>query len=370
MKILYLTDQTYLHGGIEKVLSQKTNYLAEITGEEVVILTHSQQGKKPVYSFSEKIRMIDLDINYQTGTSYFHPTNLQKLMKHRTKLKEMLGAINPDIVVSSSFGPDYYFIPELCGTVPSVKEYHTTAHFRKKSSGVKDRILEYFTKRADRQYSKRILLNEDELKFYSGKNLAVIPNPTELDNRTCSLIPKKIIAAGRISYQKNFEDLVTAFKLLEAYFPDWEVHVYGEDYLARQAEIQKMIDHKGLTGRFVFKWVTADLKETFLGYSIYAMTSVHETFPMVLLEALSVGLPVVSYDCPTGPSRIISDKEDGFLVPYLNSSIFAEKLKKLMASEDLRKQMGGVAKINAERFEISKVMAQWKDLFDNLITQP
>ena len=366
MKIVYLTDQTYLHGGIEKVLSQKTNYLSEVEGDEVIILTHSQHGKLPVYPFSKKIRVIDIGINYQAGTSYFHPRNLQKIVKHRRKLKKVLAEIKPDIVVSSSYGPDYYFIPEACGAVPSIKEYHTTAYFRKKPAGAKGIILDYLTKRADCKYSRRILLNEDEVKLYSGNNLEVIPNPTDLDSRTCNLTPKKIIAAGRISYQKNFEDLLTAFKLVEADFPDWEVHVYGENYLGRQEEIQKMITESGLSDRFVFKGVTADLKETFLSYSVYAMTSVHETFPMVLLEALSVGLPIVSYDCPTGPSRIITDKEDGYLVPYLNSKIFAEKLAEVLANEEMRVKMGQKAKENAKRFEISKVMEKWKVLFNDL----
>ena len=117
---------------------------------------------------------------------------------------------------------------------------------------------------------------------------------------------------------------------------------------------------------FIFKGVTSDLKTTFLDYSVYAMTSVHETFPMVLLEALSVGLPIVSYDCPTGPSRIIQNNEDGYIVPYKNSIIFAEQLKRLMGDEQLRKTMGLQAKKNAARFEISVVMQQWKNLFKNL----
>ncbi|MCB4234505.1 glycosyltransferase [Kaistella anthropi] len=100
------------------------------------------------------------------------------------------------------------------------------------------------------------------------------------------------------------------------------------------------------------------------------MTSETECFPMVLLEALSVGLPVISYDSPTGPKHILTNESDSFIVPYKNSAIFAERLKQLMSDENLRKQLGIHAKINAERFEISKVMAQWKDLFDNLITQP
>ena len=116
-----------------------------------------------------------------------------------------------------------------------------------------------------------------------------------------------------------------------------------------------------------FKGTTSDLKNTFLDYSIYAMTSNHETFPMVLLEALSVGLPVVSYNCPTGPNRILTDNEDSFLIPYKNLDIFVEKLKELMQNENLRQTMGQKGLKNVQRFSIDKVMQQWKDLFTNLI---
>ena len=140
MKILYLTDQTYFHGGIEKVLSQKANYLAEVSGDEVTIVTYNQQNKIPVYSFSEKIRMIDLEINYEIGKSYFHPVNLKKIPKHRNALKKIIREIQPDVVVSCSFGPDFYFIPSLEKQFPKIKEFHSSRHFYSQNiSSIKDK---------------------------------------------------------------------------------------------------------------------------------------------------------------------------------------------------------------------------------------
>ncbi len=96
------------------------------------------------------------------------------------------------------------------------------------------------------------------------------------------------------------------------------------------------------------------------------MTSKYETFPMVLLEALSVGLPIVSYNCPTGPNRIISNNEDGFLVDYLNVDDFSIKICKLMSDEKLRLKFGEKAKLNAEKFQIDKIMSKWVSLFNEL----
>ena len=120
MRILYLTDQIYLHGGIEKVLSQKANYLADVSGYEVFIVTHNQGKKNPVYHFSAKIRMIDLNINYEAGRSFFHPTNFKKMPKHCAALKNIFKELNPDVVISCSFGPDFYFIPSLEKSIPKI----------------------------------------------------------------------------------------------------------------------------------------------------------------------------------------------------------------------------------------------------------
>lgn len=365
MKILYLTDQIYLHGGVEKVLSQKANYFAEKEGDQLFIVTHSQQKKKTIYPFSEKIKFIDLEINYVTGKSYFHPSNLSKTIAHRIKLEKLIKEINPDVIIQCSVTPDYYFLPYIKKNIPKIKEFHATMHFREYNTA-KQKLFKHLSNYTNQKYNRIVLLNEDELKYYNCNNSVVIPNPTEMDARNCKLEEKKIIAAGRISQQKNFEDLVEIFNILKSDFPNWEVHIFGDDYLYRKDKIQEQINTYGLGKNIIFKGVTADLKETFLDYSIYAMTSNHETFPMVLLEALSVGLPIVSYDCPTGPNRIVTDGADGFIVPYNNQHAFSAKLKTLMNNVELRKKFGLNAKMNAKRFEISKVMTLWKKLFEEI----
>ncbi|MGV8947456.1 MAG: glycosyltransferase family 4 protein [Lutibacter sp.] len=366
MKILYLTDQIYLHGGIEKVLSQKANYLADVSGEEVFIITHNQQCRKPVYDFSDKIQMLDLGVDYEIGKSYFHPTNLKKIPHHRRSLLKVLRQLQPDVVISCSFGPDFYFLPYIEKHIPKIKEFHATRFFSSKVDTLKAKIMKSLSDYIETKFTRLVILNEDERGFYKSENISVIPNPAELDNNECSLEKKTIISAGRISYQKNFEDLIEIGRNIFCEFPEWELHIYGDDYSGKQKSLQKSIDNYNLKKYILFKGTTSDLKKTFLDYSIYVMTSNHETFPMVLLEALSVGLPIVSYDCPTGPSRIITDNEDSFLIPYKNLDIFTTQLKTLMADESLRIKMGCAGRRNVQRFAIDKVMQQWQDLFAQL----
>jgi len=368
LKILYLTDQTYLHGGIEKVLSQKANYFADVSGDEVFIVTYNQQSNQPIYFFSEKIKRIDMVINYEIENSYFHPVNLKKIPKHRIALKKIFQEIQPDVVISCSFGPDFYFIPSLEKHIPKIKEFHSSRFFYNEHfPSIKDKLLKKLTSFTEKKFHELVVLSESERQFYQNQNIAVIPNPAEDSANRAIVSSKKIMAAGRISPVKNFADLIEAFALLAKNFPDWELHFLGEDYLGTQAKLEKKISDYGLPSQIKFMGIVPDLKVKMKDYSIYAMTSQSECFPMVLLEALSVGLPVISYDSPTGPKHILTNNEDSFLVPYKNLDIFVKKLTELMQNENLRQEMGKKGLENIQRFRVEKIMQQWKDLFSSLI---
>lgn len=369
VKILYLTDQVYLHGGIEKVLSQKANYLAEISGDEVFIVTYNQEGKTPVYDFSSKIIWQDLGINYEIGKSYFHPKNLKKIPKHISTLKQVLKEIKPHVVISSSFGPDFYFLPFVEKHIPKIKEFHGSRYFyRQKVPTLKTKILQKLNQKVESKFSSLVVLNKSEMTFYTNKNTTVIPNPAEFSVQRAGLNSKKIMAAGRISPVKNFGGLIEIFSKISQDFPDWELHFFGEDYLGTQQLLELKIAEFGLENQIKFKGNVSDLKSEMQNYSIYAMTSETECFPMVLLESLSVGLPIISYDCPTGPKYIVKNEEDSFLIPNKNLDIFTEKLKLLMENEQLRQELSKRGLDNVSRFEIAIVMKQWQNLFEKVIS--
>lgn len=367
MRVLFLTDQIYLHGGVEKVISQKANYLTAVSHYEVTIITYNQQGRKPVYPFSKKIQMFDLGINYEICKSYFHPVNLKKIPTHRNTLLLMLRQLRPDVVISCSFGPDFYFLPYLEKQIPKIKEFHGSRFFyRSPTASIKKRLLQHLNRLTEKKYDCLAVLNESEQVFYANRNIKVIPNPAEITAERSNVTSKKILAAGRISPVKNFADLIEAFARLSKDFPEWELHFFGEDYLSTQQKLEAQVASFGLTEQVKFQGVCSDLKKEMLNYSIYAMTSETECFPMVLLEALSVGIPIVTYASPTGPQHIVRNEEDSFLVPYKNLDIFTTQLKTLMADENLRVQMGCAGRQNVKRFSIDKVMQQWTDLFKTL----
>lgn len=368
MKIVYITDQVYRHGGIEKVLSQKACYFADYCGDDVTILTINQNGRKPAYSFSERIKFVDLGVTYVSGKSYFNPKNLKKLPTHRILLQQALKLINPQVIISCNYGPDFYILPFVGRNIPKIKEFHSSRFFEDENiSGLKALILKKIGQWIERQYSSIVVLNNCEAQYYCNDHISVIPNPAETGGGHADVTNKTILAAGRLAPVKNFGELIEAFSLVAQDFPDWQLHLYGEDYDGTQNKLQDLIDAKDLSAQIIFMGVTNDLKNKMQGYSIYAMTSETECFPMVLLESLSVGLPVITYNCPTGPKHIVTDREDGFVVPYKNLTIFAEQLKKMMEDESLRKNMAKKGIENMNRFNINLVMQRWRTLLVSLV---
>lgn len=367
MKILFLTDQTYLHGGIEKVLATKANYLAEHYQHQVYIITTEQRNNKPCYSFSDKINFRDLEINYHREKSYFHPSNLIKVLYHFLLLKKTIADLKPDVIVMCNYAFDFYFLPFILPKIPKVKEFHSSRYleFRNtKTKNIKEQIMTFLSRKSEKKYHRLVVLNPSEKEFYNSNKISVIPNPIPMSDLWANPQSKKIIAAGRISSVKNFGDLIDIFSELKDELKDWELHFYGENYLGTQEKLQQKIDAYQLSNQIKFNGATNDILETMKEYSIYAMTSETECFPMVLLESLSVGLPIISYDCPTGPRHIVKNGENGFLVK--DRSEFITQLKQLTQDEHLRSVFSKNAKTEVVQFSDKTVMHLWEKLLVNL----
>ncbi|GEL11992.1 Glycosyltransferase involved in cell wall bisynthesis [Flavobacterium glycines] len=369
MKIVFSTDQIYLHGGIEKVLAEKANYFADVCGYEVIVLTNQQKEKSPCYPLSKKIQTVDLGINYNREKSYFSWVNLKKVLNHIYQLNRFFYTLQPDVVIVSNFGFDTYFVPFLYKKAKKIKEFHSSRYFE---SQLRNRTTSFFKKKyyqlndwVESKYDYLVVLNQDEVSCYKSDNAVVIPNPVTIPKVTANLMNKKVVAAGRIAPVKGFEKLIEAWKVVHAIAPEWELHFYGEDYLDTQKQLEEIIKENHLEKVIFFKGSSSNMTETFMDYSIYTMSSQTECFPMVLLEALSVGLPIVSFDCPNGPRNIITNGEDGLLAENQNIKDLAEKILVLIQKENRRTAFGLAAKVNSERFSTSVVMQRWINLLNS-----
>lgn len=366
MKIVFSTDQIYLHGGIEKVMATKANYFAEELGYDVSIMTCEQRDKKPCYPLSDKIQLIDLGINYHRQKSYFAPDNLFKVPRHFYKLNKILQQLEPDVVIVCNFGFDYYGIPFFYKKAKKIKEFHSSRYFeaiaRNQNTAVLKKLNYRFNDWIESIYDHLVVLNKDEVPYYKSSSIVVIPNSIGIPKELALLANKQVVAAGRISPVKGFDKLVEAWKIVHSRAPEWELHIYGEDYLGTQEQLMILIKENDLDQVIYFKGSSSNMSQTFQEYSVYVLSSVTECFPMVLLESLAAGLPIVSFDCPNGPRNIITNQEDGLLAENQNAADLAEKILFLMQRTTLRKRFGANAKKNSYQFATAIVMKRWSNL--------
>lgn len=364
MKIVYLIDQLYKHGGIEKILSQKLNYLLNNTTLEIILITVNQQQKPFVYSVHPNIKHYDLNINYNTKQSYFHPSNWFILLTHFIKLRKLFKDISPDVAVSVQFFPDQYFLPFL-KTKKTIKEIHFMGEAI--NSGL-NRIDRYLFGKLISKFSHLVLLNNDEKTFYSKFNyIAIIPNfvtkqsvQNQINKRN-----KTILSAGRLAPVKQFHHVIQSFSMIAKKYPDWCLEIYGSENGIKVVELNEIIKKNDVQNQVFIHGAVSDLNKIMEKSSIFALTSITECFPMVLLEAQQAGLPIVSYDCKFGPRNIVHHLEDGLLVNDQDINDFANKLEELINNEALRNQMSDKAIQNVKLFEEEKIMKMWINLFES-----
>src|SRR4051794_39217489 len=199
----------------------------------------------------------------------------------------------------------------------------------------------------------------------AGTRVECMPNGVpDLGGRRAALDRKVVVAAGRMGSQKGFDRLLPVWAQIAPEHPDWELRIWGGGKgigkLRRQAE------ELGIAGSAHVMGFTNRLHEEFANSSLYVMSSRKEGFPMVLLEAMGVGLPVVSYDCPTGPRDIIREGVDGHVVPDGDGEALAAALAGLMDDAERRKAFGAAAVEGAARYDIAAIAGRWEALLGEI----
>jgi glycosyltransferase involved in cell wall biosynthesis len=178
---------------------------------------------------------------------------------------------------------------------------------------------------------------------------------------------KVVVAAGRLARQKGFDRLVAAWALVARKHPDWRLNIFGH---GDEVSLQARIDKKKLTDVVTVRGFTEEPYQRFAESAIYAMSSRSEGFPMVLLEAMGCGLPLVSFDCPTGPADIIQDGRNGLLVPDGDVKGLAAALNRLIEDPALRRRMGADGLTRVQEYAPDRIAQRWERLFEELRQAP
>jgi glycosyltransferase involved in cell wall biosynthesis len=206
-------------------------------------------------------------------------------------------------------------------------------------------------------------LEEYQAHLGSAMRLVRIPNAAEIGGPKADLSAKTILAAGRLSGQKGFDLLIAAFAEVAPGHRDWRLRICGEGQL--RAELERIVEEAGL-GAQVDLPGRCDIAVEMARASVFALSSRFEGFPVVLIEAMSKGMAVASFDCPTGPAEIVEDGRNGMLVPAENVTALAASIRELMEDEDLRRRFAAAAVETAASYTVEAIGGLWVTLLADL----
>ena len=382
-----LVTSTLGGGGAERVAATMANHWAEKDRKVTILttfsgnpssnyalhprVTHLQPGSppfnNPIVDSQESASLLDL-IN-----SCSQPER-EALIPQATrilKLRRAILATRPEVVISYMDFNNNCVLSATRGLgLPVIVTEHCDPNHNSIGEGW-DRL-----RRRLYPYARWVaVLTEETLRFFSsvpGIRGRIIPNPlTPSVFSSSDEIPrqkndKTLMAMGRLSIEKGFDLLLSAFSVLAPKRPEWTLEILGEGPL--RGHLESRVQKLGLAGRVRMPGFTLKPFNRLRHSDLFAMSSLCEGFPNALLEAMACGLPVVSFDCPSGPRHIIRNGVDGLLVPPRDDRAMAAALDRLMGDEAERKRLGSRGREVVERFGVDKVMSMWEELISDCVT--
>ena len=346
--LTFVIDDITGTGGVERVTTFLANNLA--LDFNVSIISLKGKCKELFYPLNSSV-----DLIFTNNSNSF-----LKNLDLASKLKE----INPDFIISMSMGRLSLRL-SLIKMIFSLKsKLILSEHNSFRSAGKIIQGLKLFSYRFSDHV---ILLTRYDKEIISRKlkaNITVIPNFSiyeKLDKPNVFNKQKIVLSVGRLSHQKGFDRAIKIWSMLPS--NDWKLLIVGKGSGTDKETLQKQIYDAGISNSVEIREPTAHLDELYSRAGIYMMTSRFEGLPLVLIESKSFGIPGISFDCETGPSEIINNGIDGFLIPDGNDADFCSKLYLLMSDDELRLKFSHAAQGNAKIFSQENYLSLWKKIF-------
>lgn len=376
MKIVYCIPHLHKAGGMQRILTEKVNYFAEIKAFDITIVTTDQMGHSPHFELSSKVNLIHLDLDFD---GHFNSSLLNRVVQHyikinkyRDQLTKILYELDIDICISLC-GKEVDFLCKTPGSFAKIAELHFSSNFKKQFINANYKGLVWqaigslanlLFKRAILKFDKVVVLTSQDLVSFKSKrkNVIKINNFTSIiPTRRGELKSKKVISIGKLNSQKGFDMLIDVWEIVSTFYPEWVLEIFGEGEW--ENILRNKIERKGLTNQIKLKGLTSNVEEELFRSSIYVMSSRFEGFGIVLIEAMSCGLPVISFDCEAGPREIVEDGISGFLVKPGNIEELAKRIIFLIENPTVRMEMGFNAFNRAKFFSKNAILSQWEELF-------
>ena len=370
--------------GVERVLAQRLSLLAESGEYEVYLITYNQYGAPFSFPMSEKVHYIDLATRYINHCSYHgllqYVDRFCSKLSYKRAVRNCLKRIAPDVITCIDvYLADLQAVLDSGINAVKTVECHCglSAYFgdleriesidkRSKERKNKEKIVQTILR-----FDKIIVMTEDEKKDWGAEDKVVcIPNmlpcyPSEIPDK--SQINHRVISVGRYAYQKGYDMLLSSWKYVQEKHPDWSLHIFGSrdgdrgDY----ESLNSIIAAGSMQNVFLYP-ATDDVYSEYDKSDIYVMSSRFESFGLVLIEAMSSGLPVISFDCKYGPRSIIQDGVTGAIVQPNHIEKMAEAICSLIESEEKRRNLRINARQGAKKYLPETIMPLWNDFYQSL----
>lgn len=379
MKIVYVIDSLASKGGAERVIINKMDYMVSHLGYDISIITCYQDKNTPnAYPIPSGIKQVFLGIPFYSQYNYRYPYRLW--VKHsidcqmKKALTDAVQTIDPDILIGVSYFQANIVTGIKC-RAKKVIEVHEPRPFTLSDYGLsRGKLSSWYMKHYRNWYFRKVedqadivvtLTPGDAHEWRRAKRVQVIPNFTIMPiERLSDGKAKRVIAVGRLEWVKGYDRLIDAWRIVSEKHPDWHLDIFGIGTLEQNLKNQKK--QLGLEEKLTIHPATPSINVEYSNSSIFVGTSHFEGFPLVLLEAMQVGLPCVAFDCPFGPSAVIVNEENGYLVPDGDIKQLAKKICILIEDANLRKHFSNAALQQSKNFSVDIVMSKWKALFEEL----
>ena len=354
-------------GGAERVLVLLTQGFI-VRGYQVSVVTLSSKDTD-FYSLPNGASRIALGV---MGVSKNPLHALGNNWYRLYRLRQAIKSTEPEIVISFLTATNILTILSLFKTnYPVIATVHNDPRIRNygkwwnklrrliyphaaKIVSVSQGVQEYFDWLPS---AKKLVIYNPFIAYEDNKNYLTVPQGVD---------PEKlwITSMGRLTYQKGFDLLLTAFAKIAAHYPNWQLIILGEGQLRQQLENQK--ESLGLSNQVIFPGRISPPFPFLKSSQFFVMASRFEGFPMAHGEALTCGIPVIATDCPSGPREIIQDGINGILVPTENVSALATAMEKLMSNPTERQHLANHASEILARFGLEKIITVWEALIEDV----
>lgn len=353
MKIVFISTGITNSGGVSKVTALKANYFAEVLNHEVHIVSTNDNSILPFYTFSKSVHF-----HFISSKSKF-----LKLLSFQKKLKQLIKSINPDLIIVNDNGIKSLLVPNIVPkSIKSFYEIHGDVEYFSELKAYKiklDWLKKYLTRQLNKFDKVIALQSAERLDFIPKEKWKVIPNPIVIENENKRILKQnKAIAVGRISPIKGYERLLQIWSKVVEKYPNYILEIYGdkEKGYSLNAEIEKLDLAKNVK---VFQAVS-NINEKYQEAQFLVHSSFTESFSMVILEAMSFGLPIVCFPLKTDLIKtdycLISENEEEYL-----KNIF-----RLIEDKNLKSKLERNAIKESKKYDLESFKLQWKLLLEEI----